>query len=137
MPTQRGLTLIELMVVVAIITVIAAIAVPAYNGYITEARLGAARMNADSLRVFMEDYFLDNASYIVGGDTTYTEAELDTNFGWTPDGDNDAYSYSVTVTTTSWDITVQHTAGGWIRCENRMNNCCDSETAGASLAACP
>lgn len=134
---HRGYSLIELMITVAIIAVIATIAIPAYRNYVNESVFAAARTNADSLRIPLEDYRLDNGSYVVGGDTTYNEAELLTNFGWSPDGDNNAYVYSVTATTGSWDITVQHTTGSWIRCENRMRTCCDSQTAGASLAACP
>jgi type IV pilus assembly protein PilE len=134
---QNGITLLELMITVAIITILAAIAIPAYNGYIKEAQLGVARMNADSLRIFMEDYFLENGSYIVGGDTSYTEAELATNFGWRPDGDNNAYTYAVTAGTNTWAITVEHTSGNWIRCEDRMNNCCDVDTSSASKTACP
>jgi Tfp pilus assembly protein PilE len=125
------------MVTVAIIAIIASIAIPAYQNYIGESIIAAARSNADSLRVPLEDYRLENGTYVVGGDTSYTEAELLTNFGWSPDGDNDVYTYLVTATTNSWDITVQHNNGSWIRCENRMRTCCDSKTAGASLAGCP
>lgn len=134
---QQGLTLIELMVVVAIMAVIAAIAIPAYTNYVREAQFTATRANADTLRVFMEDFQLDNGTYKAGGLSAFNEAQLLANFGWSPDGDQNAYTYNVTATTTSWDITVQHVSGRWMRCEGRMSNCCYSDTVGASLSACP
>jgi len=135
--SQHGLTLIELMVVIAIISIIAAIAIPAYNGYIRETRLGVGRVNADSIRLFLEDFQLDNGTYKAGGNTSFDTAALNASFNWTPDGDGGAYAYSVVnVTTNSYDILVTHRDGDWVRCENRMNSCCDGK-AGEDNSACP
>ncbi len=48
--TQQGFTLIELMIVVAIIGILAAVAIPQYADYVAKAKVGNALTAADSLK---------------------------------------------------------------------------------------
>jgi type IV pilus assembly protein PilE len=60
---QRGVTLIELLIVVTIIAVLAAIAIPSYNNYVMRARRTEARGNLQELSQYLERYFTENGRY--------------------------------------------------------------------------
>ena len=62
----RGFTLIEVMIVVAIIAILAAIAVPSYQDYVTRGRIIEATGGLGDARNKMEQYFQDNRSYPTG-----------------------------------------------------------------------
>ena len=55
MNTQKGFTLIELMIVVAIIGILAAIAVPAYQDYIARTQVSEGVSLAGSLKTDVAD----------------------------------------------------------------------------------
>jgi type IV pilus assembly protein PilE len=78
---QKGLTLIELMVVIAVIAILASIAYPAYQDQVGKSRRAAAKGNLLELAQFME--------------RNYTEAN---RYDQDPDGnaiDNDALPFNV------------------------------------------
>lgn len=72
MKTSRGFTLIELMIVVAIVAILSAIALPAYNNYVTRSKLPEAFSGLSGMSVAMQQYNQDNRSYLAngGGSTT-------------------------------------------------------------------
>lgn len=53
---QQGFTLIELMIVVAIIAILAAIAIPQYQDYITRSQFAEAPTIADGLKTAIAEY---------------------------------------------------------------------------------
>lgn len=61
---QRGFSLIELMIVVGIVGILSAIALPAYQDYVTKAKITEATSGLADLRVKMEQYYQDNRTYV-------------------------------------------------------------------------
>jgi prepilin-type N-terminal cleavage/methylation domain-containing protein len=52
---QSGFTLIEIMIAVAILAILAAIAIPAYEGYIQESRYGTALKDMLQMQLILDD----------------------------------------------------------------------------------
>lgn len=64
MKTQTGFTLVELMVVVAIVGILASIAIPAYTDYVQRGKITEATSQLATLAVKLEQYFQDNRTYV-------------------------------------------------------------------------
>lgn len=63
---QKGFTLIELMIVVAVIGILASIAFPSYTDYVIRSKLIEGTSALADGRVKMEQFFQDNRTYVGG-----------------------------------------------------------------------
>lgn len=100
---QKGFTLIELMITVAILGVLAGIAIPAYTGYITTAKMSEAQNNLAALRLAEEENFLENNAYFDGTDTV--DLASNSNGLWSASKGSDGFvnfDYVVTLSAGSW-----------------------------------
>ena len=61
--TQKGFTLIELMIVVAIIAILAAIAIPAYQDYLIRTQVSEGAVLTDGAKTAMAEYFSNTGDF--------------------------------------------------------------------------
>lgn len=95
MNKQKGFTLIELMIVVAIVGILAAIAIPAYQDYTVRARVTEGLSLASAAKVTVAENAMSGLSSLA--------------IGWAQPNATSNVS-SVTVNSTSGMITVTYTA---------------------------
>ena len=93
MQNKKGFTLIELMIVVAIIAILAMVAVPMYQRYIERSRAAAAQSFLHQMATALTSYNTDNAGYPGDDGTTDVDATATTvdniealmQYGFRPD----------------------------------------------------
>ena len=94
---QKGFTLMELMIVVAIMGILAAIAIPSYQDYVKKGKAAEATAMLADLRIKMEQCFQDNRSYATCGAFCAPTAGA-VNFGYACAAAPDALTYTINAT---------------------------------------
>lgn len=104
---QRGFTLIEVMIVVAILAVIAAIAFPSYMESVRKSRRADAKSALMAASQAMEKYFTERQTYV---NATLGSNATDVYKTTSPDGYY-TLSFSVASTASAYSLQAAPTAG--------------------------
>lgn len=106
---QNGFTLIELLVTVAVVGILAAIAIPSYENYVTKSKLKGAQSDLVALSLVMENYYQKQLGYPTVTSSTTAETRCVASIGkttgctasgWIP-SQGDIFTYKVTTATAS------------------------------------
>jgi type IV pilus assembly protein PilA len=104
MKKQQGFTLIELMIVVAIIGILAAVAIPQYQNYVSKSQVSRVMGEVGALRTAVETCLMDGKS------------AADCKFGWSNSNligqDTETLQTGLTVTLAGNTATLAATFGG-------------------------
>lgn len=112
---EKGFTLIELMIVIAIIGILAAIAIPQFSAYRTRSYNSAAQSDVRNIATAQEAYYVDHSRY-----TNNVDDLEGSSYGYEQSGNvsvasaGDATGYVITGAHTSGDKTYSLSGPGGV-----------------------
>jgi type IV pilus assembly protein PilE len=107
---QRGVTLMELLVVMVVVAILAAVAIPSYRRYLIRAQRSDATTALLRLAAAQEKHFLQYGAYVI--DTAeLPDAHVDGGLGLSSTSDQGFYTLAVEGTVTGYDATATPIAG--------------------------
>jgi type IV pilus assembly protein PilE len=97
---SQGFTLVDVMIVSAIVAILAAIAIPVYKNYLVSARMTDAFSNLSSLQLKMSNYYQDNRVYGPGDPTCAINVAISNSqyFSYTCQTSNSMQNFTITAT---------------------------------------
>lgn len=112
MGNQKGFSLVEIMITVAIMGILTAVAVPVYKDYIKTAKMSEAMSNLETLRLLEEQYFNDHGKYtgVVSKADILDPTKSPLKKGFKP-GSNPKFEYSIAGDNTTFTATAHDPDG--------------------------
>jgi type IV pilus assembly protein PilE len=110
----RGFTLVELMITVAIISILASVAYPSYSEHVAKGRRADARAHLMTSQQWLERYYTERYSYASAGETTKNaDFDAQTSLVSSPSaGEGSAmYTLSVVVDGANYTLTATRQTG--------------------------
>ncbi|MGV9001988.1 MAG: carbohydrate binding domain-containing protein [Candidatus Saccharimonadaceae bacterium] len=96
---QKGFTIVELLIVVVVIAILAAVTVVAYNGVTQRAKASAVQSAASQAMKKLATYAIENDAFPTTLDTIGINSSSGIAYQYTPNNSTDPKGYCVTTTT--------------------------------------